>query len=307
MKYFYTFLLCLTGLSLSFGQKVELGLNLVEGRTYTQNSVSSVSIVQNINGQELNINMSIKGSMSYLVKTATKVDYVIEMSYETLSMFMELPQGGSVEFSSQKTDQNDIMSTVLKGITEQPITLILGNNGTVREVSELDSLWTSVFSQFPNIPEEQLNQVKAQIRNAYGPDALKANIEMVTAIFPEDRVLVGDEWIVNTSMQSPMSVDVNTTYSLAGIHNDYYLIAGNSSLQTADTAAIVDTNGMPMKYSLSGVIASEIKIDKESGWIIEAHNVQDIEGEAQIQANPQLPMTMTIPMVMKNETVITGR
>ena len=64
--------------------------------------------------------------------------------------------------------------------------------------------------------------------------------------------------------------------------------------------------GMPLKYNLSGAISSEIKIDKQSGWIIEAHNNQDIAGEVQVQANPKMPMTMTIPMTMKNETVIKG-
>jgi len=148
--------------------------------------------------------------------------------------------------------------------------------------------------------------VKGQIKNAYGPEALKGNIEMVTAIFPKDRVKTGDEWVVNTSMQSGISVDVTTTYTLAEVHEDYYLISGASQLQTADTAVIVDSNGMPLKYNLAGAMSSEIKIDKQSGWIIEAFNIQDIEGEVQVQANPQMPMTMTIPMTMKNETVIKG-
>lgn len=287
-------------------QKVDLSLSLEEGKTYSQQSESKLSIVQSINGQELNINMSVQGNMSFLVKAVTKADYVIDMRYEALSMYMELPQGGAMEFSSDKVDQNDIMSTVLNGITKQPITIVLGRKGTISEVSDLDSLWRSVFSRFPNIPEEQVNQVKGQIQSAYGPDAIKGNIEMVTAIFPRERVRVGEEWQVNNSMQSVMPVDVHTRYKLVEVHPDYYLIHGASSLQTADTATIVDTNGMPMKYNMAGKISSEIKIDKQSGWIIEAHNIQDIEGEAQIQASPQMPMQMTIPMVMKNETVITG-
>jgi hypothetical protein len=197
------------------------------------------------------------------------------------------------------------MSTVLNGITNQPITIVLGKKGTITEVSNLDSLWNAIFSQFPNVPEEQLNQVQGQIKSAYGPDALKGNIEMVTAIFPQNQVRVGEEWVVQNSMQSMMPVNVSSTYKLADIQEDYYLIQGASSLQTADTAAIVDSNGMPMKYNMTGAIDSEIKIHKQSGWIIEAKNVQHIEGEAQIQPNPQMPMKMTIPMVMKNETVIT--
>jgi len=306
MKKTFTLILCLSIVSFSQAQKIELALNLEEGKTYTQFSESSISIVQNINGQEVNIGMNVKGSMSYLVKTATKEDYFIEMKYDSLSMFMELPQGGSVEFSSEKSGENDIMSTILNGLTKKPFSLEMGRNGTIKEVNDLDTIWTSVFSQFSNVPEEQLNQLKDQIKNSYGSEALKGNIEMVTAIFPENRVKTGDEWVVNSSMKSAISVDVNTTYKLAEIQEAYYLITGNSMLTTSDTAAIVDSNGMPLKYNLSGTISSDIKIDKQSGWIIEAHNNQDIAGEVQVQANPKMPMTMTIPMTMKNETVIKG-
>jgi len=314
MRAIFALIFGLSIITFTQAQKVDLSLNLQEGKTYTQASESKISIKQVINGQDIEMGMALKGSMSYLVRTATKEDYVMEIMYETLSISMELPQGGSVElpqggsveFSSEKTDENDIMSTVLRGITEQAFTLVLGRKGTISEISDLDTVWTSVFSQFPNVPEDQLNQVKGQIKNAFGPEALKGNIEMVTAIFPQDRVEPGEEWKVNTSMQSGISVDVATTYKLAELHPDYYLITGESSLHTADTAAIVDTNGMPMKYNLTGAISSEIKIDKQSGWIIEAHNIQDIEGEAQIQPNPQVPMSMSIPMIMKNETVIKG-
>jgi len=306
MKKIFTLIFCLSVITQAQAQKVELSLDLQEGKTYTQFSESTIAIVQDINGQELNIGMAVKGSMSYLVKSANKEGYVIEMMYEDLSMFMELPQGGSVEFDSEKTDENDIMSTVLKGITKQPIKVVMGRNGSISEIGSLDTIWTSVLSQFPNVPEEQLKQVKGQIKNAYGSDALKGNIEMVTAIFPDGKVRTGDEWVVNTSMQAGISVDVSTTYKLEEIHDDYYLIEGDSRLQTADTAQIVDSNGMPLKYNLSGTISSEIRIDKQSGWIIEAINQQDIEGEIQIQANPQMPMSMTVPMIMKNETVITS-
>ena len=305
MRKLHALFILLFAISMVQAQKVDLSLNLEEGKTYTQKSESNLSVVQSINGQELNINMSVKGNMSYLVRSATREEYVIEMTYEALSMYMELPQGGSMEFSSDKEDQNDVMSTVLAGITKQPIRMVLGKKGTVSEISDLDSLWNSIFSQFPNIPEEQLNQVQGQIKNVYGPDALKGNIEMVTAIFPSERVRVGEEWMVHTHMQSMMPVNVSSRYKLEEVHKEYYLIQGTSSIQTSDTAAIVDSNGMPLKYNMIGEIASEISIDRNSGWIMEAKIVQDIKGEAQIQPNPQMPMKMTIPMVLKNETVTT--
>ena len=306
MKKISTLLLSLLLLSSTQAQKVELGLNLQEGEKYTQESKSTISIHQVVNGQDVDIDMAVKGEMSYLVRSVSEADYEIEMMYEGLSMKIEHPQG-VMEFDSEKRDENDVMSTVLSWITGKPITVILTKKGSVSEVRDMDSIWVSVFDHFSKVPEAQLNQVKSQIKEAYGEEALKGNIEMVTSIFPDHKVEVGEEWINTTTMESGMTVHVTTTYKLEEIQPDSYIITGDSELQTADTEAIVDANGMSMKYDLSGQIASKIKIDKQSGWIIEANSTQDIKGNAHIQPSPTMPMAMTIPMTMKNVTVISGK
>ena len=61
---------------------------------------------------------------------------------------------------------------------------------------------------------------------------------------------------------------------------------------------------MPMKYDMSGSMSSEIKVDKETGWIIEATITQEITGDAYIKENPQIPEGMKIPMTMINEMTI---
>ena len=51
---------------------------------------------------------------------------------------------------------------------------------------------------------------------------------------------------------------------------------------------------------------SEIKVDKETGWIIEANINQEIKGDAYMKGNSQMPNGMKIPMMMNNEMTITN-
>ncbi len=287
-------------------QKVELSMNLKVGERYGQTSESKISINQVVNGQALDIGMVVRGGMTFLVLSANKEEYEMEMMYEHLSMKIDHPKG-AMEFDSEKAHGDDIMSTILSSITMKPIGIVMTRAGIVSEVSDMDSIWTHVFEEFSKVPEDQINQARGQINEAYGSAALKANIEMVTAIFPDHRVGVGDEWTVNTTMEAGMTVNVTTTYKLEEIQADFYVITGDSKLQTADKEAIVDANGMSMKYDLSGVLLSRIRLNRESGWIIEGKSTQDIKGNAYVQASPTMPMAMTIPMTMKNETVITGK
>ena len=50
-------------------QKADLKLNLEEGKEYRQVTNSKATIIQDINGQKMNMVMTIKGGMSYKVVT----------------------------------------------------------------------------------------------------------------------------------------------------------------------------------------------------------------------------------------------
>jgi len=64
---------------------------------------------------------------------------------------------------------------------------------------------------------------------------------------------------------------------------------------------------MPVSMELNGSMTSDIKVDKESGWIVEAKIFQDLSGTAHMQASPQSPEGMSFPMTMKSETVIRNK
>ena len=286
-------------------QKIELSLNLEKGKEYKQLTNSKATIIQNVNGQEMKMVMTIKGNMSFLVKEVTDKDFQMEVKYKNLSMTMQLPQG-TMEFSSEKNDDHDIFSMILAEMKNNPFQIRMTKKGKITEVKNIELLFESVFSKFPQIPKEQIAQTKSQLMKAYGEDAFKGNMEMVTAIFPNKSVFKGDNWVIKTKLESGMSADMTTTYEYSGKTSDYYLIMGDSKIVTADKDAYIESNGMPMKYDLTGDMLSEIKIDKSSGWIIEAKIKQEIKGDVYVKDNPKIPNGMKIPMIMKNDMVVTN-
>jgi hypothetical protein len=305
MRKIYTLIFVMIALISCQAQKEDLGLKLEVGKQYKQITISNVTINEDINGQKFDMGMTVKGSMSYLVKSVNENVYDMEVKYESLSMSMQLPQG-NVEFSSEKNDVNDLFSSILAAMVNKSFELQMSKNGKVIEVKNIETIWESAISQFDQLPEAQREQVKDQIMKAYGAKALKGNIEMVTAIFPDKSVRKGEKWTINTSLESGMSAKMITEYEFSELNSDYVLIIGNSTIETADKDAYVESNGMPMKYDLTGTMISEIKIDKITGWIIEAKINQELKGDAYIKENPQMLNGMKIPMIMKNEMTITN-
>lgn len=296
-------ILTVIAVTTSQAQKVRLALNLELNEEYKQNTNAKATIVQDINGQKMTMVMIVKGNMTYLVKAINDNNYDMEVRYESLIVEMQLPQG-TMMFSSEKLDENDVFSMILSEMKNKPFQVIMSKNGKIKAVKNVESLFASAFNKFPDLTEEQMEQIKSQLMKAYGEEAFKGNIEMVTAIFPDKSVSKGDEWEIKTKLESGMSANMTTVYALEESNPSYNLIRGDSKIETENKDAYVDSNGMPMKYDLSGTMTSEIKVDRKTGWIIEARTNQEMKGDAYIKGNPQMPDGMKIPMELKSETLI---
>lgn len=305
MKTIFTLILTVFVLTSYQTQNLDLSLKLKKGKEYKQITNSKATIIQEVNGQKVNMVMTIKGTMTFLVKDITENGYNMDAKFEELSMSMQMPQG-LMEFSSEKNDANDIFSTILGAMKDKAFGITMSKTGKITDVKNVEALWSTAINTFDQLPEMQKEQIKAQIMKAYGGEALKGNIEMVTAIYPDSPVNRGDKWTINTKLESGMSANMTTDYEFAELTSEYALIKGKSTIVTADKDAYIESNGMPMKYDLTGSIDSEIKVDKNTGWIIEATINQKIEGDTYIKENPQLPNGMKIPMTMINDMVITN-
>ena len=139
---------------------------------------------------------------------------------------MQLPQG-TIKFSSETADDNNVFSKILSEMVNKPFQISMTKTGKIKEVKNIEGLFESVFSQFNKIPEEQLSQIKSQLQKAYGEEAFRGNLEMVTAIYPDKKVGKGETWVIKTKLESGMSADMTTTYQYAEKESNHYLIKGN--------------------------------------------------------------------------------
>lgn len=305
MKKIFSIIITTFILGTGFAQKADLKLNLEIGTVYKQTTASDVTIVQEFGGQTMEILMSVEGDMSYKVISKANSNYEMEVTYDRLGMTMKMPQG-EMSFSSEKNDESDIFSSILAELRNKPFTVTMTEKGKVLGVKNMDVLLESVFSKFSEVPEAQLSQIKSQLEKSYGESGLKGNIEMVSSIFPEKSVAIGDQWKIETKLESGMNATISSTYKYVEKNSTYILINGDSKIATVDTDEYMSSNGLEMKLNLAGTMKSEIKIDPKSGWTIEARILQDLKGESIVKPNAQLPDGMTIPMQMETNMVISN-
>lgn len=285
-------------------EKNTLELNLVKGDVYTQGSMSNIKMDLSMMGQNIAIDMSMGGHMSFKVLDIKDNIYDLEVRYDSISMKMNL-MDKLMEFSSEKmSDMNDMMSKMMSTMKNKTFNMKMSKKGKIIEVTNMDSIYSD-FYKMSQLSEEQKIQMKAQVEKGFGEESLKSNMGLSCEIFPDKPVEVGDKWTIKGKMVSTMTADVITTYELKEVAKDYYLIS-SSSLLLSDSTATMEMNNMKMKINLSGSISSDLKVRKRTGWIITSTGKQDIDADAKIDGNMngQIPEGMSMKIKMSGNIII---
>ncbi len=302
-KPFIPILIFLIVFSSCQAQDATLSLKLEQGKEYRQIAASKVNVIQELNGQQINMGFTNKSNTVFLVKSVSGDSYKMDVTFGSLTMIMQTPKG-TKEFSSDKDDENDVISMIFREMMGKPFAMTMSRTGKVLSIENLDLLWETAVDQSQRLSEVHKEQLKSQMKKAFGEEALKGNFEILTAIYPDKPVHKGDKWTIDTKIEAGMSALRTTEYELVDVASDVALIKGKSVIKTADKDAYFEANGMPLKYDIAGSMVSEIKVDGNTGWIKEARINQEMKGDAYIKENPKLPNGMKIPMTMTNETVI---
>lgn len=279
--------------------QVDLRLNLEEGKSYTQNTQSNASIVQNLMGQEIKIDVGLKGQMTFTVDKANQDNYEMTVRFDNLMMSMGSLQG-KTEFDSENPKEGDAYSQILSNVIGKPFNITMSKTGEIVDIKNMDQVWESAFAD-QNISATEKAQILSQLNQTYGAKAMKGNIEMVTAIFPESKVNLGDTWTNSVRLASGMEGELKTEYTYEGTENGLNKISGKGAIETLDKDAYLNVNGLDLKFDMTGSMNSEIKVDQSSGWIVEATINQTIDGTASMKGNEQMPNGLTIPMKINTE------
>lgn len=286
-------------------EKIDLVLNLENGKTYRQETSSSMNITQSFMGQEMNMEMIMDGVMLYKVTGVTDAGYEIEVTYEKLASTMKMAQG-EFTFSSEDNDQGNPFSKSLSLMINKPFKMTLSKNGRVTSVQNLDELWDEIINGNEELGEAERMALKEQMMNSYGEKSFKGNIEMAISIFPDYPVNVGDKWTVDSKVQTTVELSTSTEYEFIKVENGIAFLKGTATMNTGKDNKM-NQQGVDMEIQLEGTMTSDLQVDVNTGWIIEGQIEQDLKGKTTMADNEDMPGGMSIPMKMKNVMKVKGK
>jgi hypothetical protein len=265
---------------------------------------SKMNINQTVMGQVMNIAMDITAKVSFDVQSFEEGMYQIKVKYDEMKMAIDAGQG-SIEFGSALEAMRSPLDSIMLGLTESSFSMSVTPKGKVTEVKDLDKIFDNLFSSFGSFTDQEKSQMRAQIEDTYGQEALKSNFEQSFVFIPEDAVAVGDKWELNSVLSGQYPVKVNGKYSLKSVTDSTYTIA-NSSEINMNSDEKINTQGIDMNMEITGTMAGDIVIEKTTGWILNSMIEQTFKGKVIVGATEMLPAGMEMPIAFTNHMTITG-
>ena len=279
----------------------EIKLNLSEGENYAQNMSTSMEMIQNFQGQKMNIDVNVNANFNNKVIKVENGEYTLESNFELMEMDMKNPMM-NMSFSSEKIDStNEMTSTiskVLKGMKEGKFTMVITEFGEIKSVEGLEEMMTKAIEAIPGVTPQVMSQINQQLTKSFGEEAMINNLTPSMNIYKTGIVKVGDTWTEENKMESTIPLNVNTTYTVKEIKSDAFIIEGVSELTLANSML-----NSGQKMDLNGDMTSSYEIDRVSGWANRVEINQDLVLTTTVVQGEEV---QEIPMTIKSKTLITN-
>jgi hypothetical protein len=303
MKYILT--LAALCINLAYGQ-YSLGLNLEKGNTYFLNMNSTLHFDGEMNGQKMVVNSSMSALTRFKVVMLSDLEYGLEASFDSIHISIQSPMG-QMEFSTGNSSRDqDMGSGVLGSMTQKHFNITLLKNGAVSKIDNPDtSGFATMLKNFPMAEGIKKMLMMGHFKQSFNRESMKENIEKLTAIFPNKKVGLNDQWGNTIMPDSGTDNSIKTSYQLVDYHSGVATIKGHSESKLRNSQK--QGNRIPASFDLKGKSESTFKVDAATGWIKEAEINRELSGQFTIKLNPGTAQGKESPVQMISTVKLSGR
>ncbi len=224
-----------------------------------------------------------------------------DLTYDEITM--ETRQGEHILIVHSDTNRLrkvDPTSVILSQIVKKPFQASIDSAGFIREVYKLEGIVKAATVSASGIAEVYAKQYS----ESFGDNGLAKNLEMVTQIWPDTVVNIGDSWTNTQYTPTGLPIILENQYTLTEIKDGIGILDVNSSVKTDYENNTMNLDGMNATYTLKGHRKGRMAFEVSTGWVIEAELNDEIEGRMEIAPSFQIPEGMTIPIELENSILV---
>ena len=290
-------------ISIFFGFSQEIKLNLKSGETYFHNTTTNALIIQDIHGEKHESDIFMDGLMSFYVKKKIDSLYDIDVKFERMKCTIKSNEM-ELTANSEIVDTTNLFNIIIKEMIEKPFQITISNTGLIKKI-EMSDVFDNLFGFDPDIPKLVKAKIIYQLKQSFGEEAMKGSIEMLTSIYPDKTVSIGDTWQNETELKTISTSSMRNKFELMELNDEFAIIKSQSSTKDSDGNSFIKLNGDIMRFSSEGTMSAIHKIDLKTGWLLETEIIQTISGLTEKKWKYDSPIILKIPFEYKGKINIT--
>lgn len=284
--------------------KVQLRLNLQKGDTFKLEALTTQDIRQNIVGQQQDIKQSIGLGYTFEVAESNGNLHTLDVSYHHISFSQEGPLGIIQYDSEESNGEIDPQALGYAALSNQRFQVKINSLGNVEDVIGVDQMVDNMSKYFMHIDPENHEALKESLHNQFGDESIRANIESLMAIYPKEKVQVGDRWTKEILVNQGIPVKMANTYQITD---------RTSGIATLELTSTVHPNtdkpflmgDVLMTYDMKGVQSGTSTLNETTGRVIQSKTRQELSGQITMITD-EVPDGVSWPITLNSvNTVVT--
>lgn len=278
--------LCLLWFSFALGQSYDLRLNLKTGETYETMQVLQINMNQLTEGQKTNMFVSASVGMTAKVIAKEKDIYRLEVQYTYLDTFVKTG-GNSISYNSNMSADNEFVRG-LREMINYKFRISLTDLGKVVAVEGNKDIISHIKSNFGH------NQLIAEgkLVEIYNTETIRQTFEAVHP-FPARPVKPGDVWEQEFLSEDQYKMVNQARYKLEKADEQFYVISFVINRST-DPNLVMAMEDMSFRSDLKGHNKGTLKLDRQTGWIINYDSAGTTRGIVSIVSPVEMKSEMEI-------------
>jgi hypothetical protein len=153
------------------------------------------------------------------------------------------------------------------------------------------------ISQAVDLPNEAARDtLRKQLKEQFGDEAIRAQMEQMLAIYPEKPVAIGDSWRRRSSITAGFPMLLESTYTLRGRKDGLALVDVVTKLSRNPDGKPLKMGPATLSFDLSGTQQGQFSIAEASGWVERSDLKQKFGGTLKMEGAPNTTEPLSWPI-----------
>ena len=241
-----------------------------------------------------------KVGVYYELNKDSSGNFMINMTYDKIHLYTKNGDSESDLDAANAATSLDPLEKILGILKAAHIVAIISPAGEIKSATGYKEMVAKIIAGMNNNDIYAKNIAQSKWEKLIEEGMIKKNMNQLFKIFPDSALHVGDKWKINSTQNSEINLNANTSYTLKEINDGIAIIDSEADI-TSDSSSS-NYFGYEVTTDLNGEGKGEYDMEVRTGILIKANITTNVKGELQMLGR-EIPVNIRTIVKIKGRKV----